>query len=425
MSKREARSFDFGDPSREVDTRLNLLMSREYGQVGAVPMVAGGFGDFYEYLDDVTSSIPHDHPDREKLIVSLTGLGFGGGFKNRSELSPTMTEYFERMGLVGAGAVGDIMKMRGWDGIDLLVVGSSSANVWVPEIITEELGRAGLTIDTFLMNAQACNSSASAINDVCRDPQLNGARVVVLGIESLSGSAVDQQDYITRHTFGNMFGAIGFQQGKDLVHVMGRDTVIEQDRAGVIRAPFAFHAENKGDIGSPVQPPPWYRVEGDIDPNFWHVTTRGNFLNIAVALKLTMDGVATFEYFRSRVPPIELALLTDYYSNWFNTEWNGMKLPRLGATVAHTPSFIVHESKCRAVEQQKRRLAKSEGFPFFDVPQSHWMLDKIGGNNSSAATMLVNMTHMANENMILPGKPFLMEAYGAGSAFSANVMMIR
>lgn len=422
MAKRE---FNFGDCPREFDQRLNLLMSREYGQVGEVPMVAGGFGDHYESLGEVISSIPHDHPEREELIISLNGLGFGGGFKNNPELSPTMSQYYERMGLVGAGAVRDVMKMKGWDGFDLLVVGSSSANVQVPKIIIDDLGNSGLIVDNFLLNAQACNSSASAINDVCRDTQLNGARVVVLGIESLSGSAVDQQDFITRHTFGNMYGAIGFQQGKDLMHVMGHDTVVEQDRVGVIRAPFAFHVENKGDIGDPAQPPPWYRVEGDIDPNFWQVTTRGNFLNIAEAPKLMMNGLATYEYFKSRVPPIELALLIDYYTNWFGSKWNDMVLPRLGTTVAHTPSFIVHKSKCMAVEQQRRRLARDENFPSFAVPESYWMLDKIGGNNSSAATMLVNMTYMAQHDMIALGTPFLMEGYGAGSAISANVMMIR
>ncbi len=423
MAKRE---FNFGDPSREIDQRLNLLMSREYAQVGEVPMVAGGFGDFYEYLDDVTSSIPPDHPDREGLIAGLTNLGFAGGFKNREFLSPSMSEYFERMGLVGAGAARDVMQMKGWDGADVLVVASSSSNVQVPEIMIDELRKQGIVIDSFQMTSQACNSAASAVSDLGRHPDFSGRRAIVLGIESLSGSAVDQSDYVTRHVFGNAYGALCFVPGVDLVHISGVDTVIEQDRAGVIRAPHAFQVENKGDIGTPMQPPPWYTVVGEIDPGFWHTTSRGNFINLPTAPNLTMDGPLTYQYFSSRVPARELAALEQYYAQYYGKNIAGRNLGELGATVAHMPSFLVHSAKCAFVERgkKKRQSESPSSYPDFQTPSSPWLMDRTGLNNSSAATLLVNMTHMAKENMILPGKPFLFEGYGAGSAISANVMMI-
>ncbi|PIZ64663.1 hypothetical protein CO051_05925 [Candidatus Roizmanbacteria bacterium CG_4_9_14_0_2_um_filter_39_13] len=420
------REFDFGNPSREFDQRLDLLMSREKAQVGGVSMVAGGFGDYYESLEDVIATIPHDYPDREELAASLYGLGFGGGFKNSADLSPTMSQFYERMGLVGAGAVADIMEMKGWDGIDLLIVGSSSANIQVPKMITYELGKKSRTIDNFLMNAQACNSSASAINDACRDPQLSGKRVVVLSEESLSGSAVDPTDFMTRSVFGNLYGGVGFVPGKDIVHIMGQNTMIEQDREGVIRAPAAFRIENKGDIGEPTTLPPWYQIVGDIDSDFLHATSRGVFINLPSAQKLTMNGRKTFNFFSSRVPSIELAVLEEYYSQWFGKDFGGMNLGELGVTVAHMPSFLVHSSKCMQVERGRRKGARENAaYPNFKVPESPWLMDKIGVNNASAATMLVNMTYMAQHNMIIPGIPFLMEGYGAGAAFSTNVMMIR
>ena len=123
------------------------------------------------------------------------------------------------------------------------------------------------------------------------------------------------------------------------------------------------------------------------------------------------------------VPGGQPLLKTHHYGKNFA----GRNLGELGTTVAHMPSYLVHSAKCALAEREKRKRQNenTRSYPHFQIPSSPWLMDRTGLNNSSAATMLVNMTYMAQHDMIAPGTPFLMLGYGAGSAISANVMMIR
>ncbi|MDP4011911.1 MAG: hypothetical protein Q8P72_06860 [Candidatus Roizmanbacteria bacterium] len=417
MARREELQYSM--PIIERDPALNLFMSIEHKKVGGTSMIVGGFGDYYESVEDVIAQISADYPDREKAAAGLVGLGFAGGFKSNSEIVPERPEFFERMGQVGAKSASFVMAENSWDGADILVLASASANHDVMEMMLDELLAQGMDFDSSYMVGQACNSAASAINDLTRLPAYEGARVVVAAIESLSGGLVRQDDYVVRHNFGNVYGAIAFRPGIDISQIVGLDTIIEQDHEGVIQAPEGFAVANKGLSDVRLQARlPHYTFKGDMDEDFFVVTSEGTFLNLKTTDFFTMDGPATFEYFASRVAPIELDMLHRYYSECANQYGN------LGPTVAHQPSYKVHSSKNLGVEKMRRRAVKTDSSYDFVVPESPWVMNEMGLNNGSAVTILAPFVHMAKNEKIKPGVPFMFSGFGAGSGISTAVLQL-
>lgn len=417
MTRREELQYNM--PVIERDPVLNLLMSAEHTQVGGTSMIVGGFGDIYESVEDVIVQIPDDYPDREKVAAGLKGLGFNGGFKSNAEMIPDRPEFFQRMGQVGAKSASFVMDKNGWDEADILVLASASANHDVMEMMIDELHAQGKDFDSSYMVGQACNSAASAISDLTRMSAYEGARVVVTAIESLSGGLVRPDDYMVRHNFGNVYGAMATRPGVDISQIVGLDTTIEQDHEGVIQAPAGFAVANKGLSDVRLQARlPHYTFKGDMDKDFFVVTQEGTFLNLKTTNFFTMDGPATFEYFASRVAPIELEMLHRYYSECAKQYGN------LGPTVAHQPSYIVHASKNLRVEGLRRKAMQKDSSYDFVVPESPWVMSEMGINNGSAATILAPFVHMAKNGKIKPEVPFMISGFGAGSGISTAVLQM-
>ena len=258
---------------------------------------------------------------------------------------------------------------------------------------------------------------------------------MVLGFETLTGGATDQDAFSTVRVFGNGGGAIAFIPGVEIRHIVGR-TVVEYDTQGVILSPqscpvYGIPASDRRPLL------PWYEIVGETTPENFAVTDYGVMVQLPPSEnnKLIMNGAATLSYFAKRLPALATEML-QIYTEHFQEEYGELDTlfghqPSLPVVTFINHDFIRLDLEARGIEHRvARRMAKRMtpheigqelGIPNYRPMQIPWVMDRARFNNISAGTSLVALATMIEENLIHPNKALPVLGYGIGSVIQADV----
>lgn len=377
--------------------------------------------------------------DYDEVCEMILGTGFKQGYYFHPEVELLSDEIQERIAHYAAMLAARVARVRDWDKIDVLILGSSTSCNSVLPRTTEILAEQGISVEFAQFYTQACNGATAGINDLCRNPEMHGLHAVVIGMETLSCSRLDMDTPITCRTFGNGGGAIAFIPGVEIQHVTGR-TVAEYDTQGVIIAPETVK------IPPPDQripPPAWYEIVGDVTPEKFAATDLGIFMEIPRTDdgRLKMNGMATLAYFVRRVPPLAVDVVQTYKQH-YQDQYGPLSTP-----FSHQPSlpvmtFVNQELirlqleaigvDHRQARNMTRRMnaderaeyLKDNGFEEFDPIQIPWMMGDTGFNNTSAGTSLVAMINMIKEGLLKTGTTIPAFGFGIGSVIQADIWHI-
>ena len=377
-----------------------------------------------------------DHEEVRDMILST---GFKQGYYFHPEVELLSDEIQERIAHYAAMLTEQVARARGWNNIDILILGSSTSCNSVLPRTSEILAEKGIDVGVVRFYTQACNGATAGINDLCRNPSMHGLRAVVVGMETLSCSRLDMEVPITCRTFGNGGGAVAFIPGVEIQHITGR-TVAEYDTQGVIIAPETVKLPSQEHR---ISPPEWYEVVGEITPEKFVASADGIFMEVPRSDDgmLHMNGMATLSYFVRRVPPLAVDII-ETYKEHFQDEYGALATP-----FSHQPSlpvmtFINQEliryqlemigldsrearnMTRRMDDKQRAQCLKEQGIEQFDPIQIPWMMTNTGFNNTSAGTSVVALVNMIKDGLIKTNSTVPVFGFGIGSVIQADVWHI-
>lgn len=409
--------------------------SEQLEKLGDIAVFRAGWGIPLRNEDILIFAQLRGHTDLVALSESLNATGFANGYYSPFTVNHRSAEVQRWHVIYATELTRRVMEARGWDSLDILILGTSTSDLSLLDNVRAELKAYGLNVDQIKLYVQACNSAIAGITDICRDEAYHGKRAVVVGFETLTGDATNQDDLNTVRIFGNGGGSIAFIPGQEIQHIVGR-TVVEYDTEGVILSPQSCPVY---DIPDTDRRPllPWYEIIGDATPQHFAVTDYGVMVQLppSQSNKLIMNGIATLAYFAKRIPPLATQVLQTYRTH-FRQQYG-----ELSTLFGHQPSlpvvtFINHDLVRLALEERgidrrtARRMAKRQtpaeiadelGLRDFQPLQIPWVMDRAGFNNISAGTSLAALVTMFAENLIRPNHPLPVLGYGIGSVVQADV----
>ncbi|MBI2009922.1 MAG: hypothetical protein HYS86_01960 [Candidatus Chisholmbacteria bacterium] len=436
-----------------LDARLRLPGpefapgSERLSWMGGIPVARAAWGTYLP-SEGIFEALGREGVLDEGTQDRIKGLGFAGGFRFPSqgvdvysdEVQGYMAGYAARL----AGRVVGARRSRGendWDHVDRLYVGSSTATEGMIEQVGRLLSSIGVGVDEVVHYSLACNSATQALRDAHTLP---GKNVVIVGLDTLSGSVAGTDDPVTYATFGNGGGALALVPGKDM-RLVGDEggafggTVIEHDTEPILTVKTG-RGLPEGFV-STVQPPEGYRLKGVETAAHFAVTPDGVFLTIPQSEdgRLHMNPVGTYRYF-VLLGAVEYAYQTA--KAYAQSEF-GRSHP-LGYPTGHQPSYEVliggfNQMLARlALESlgwDRARIrgtlkANIDGLDVFleahgvVVPQFRWTMKVAGKNNTSAGTPLDCMGVMAQMGNFRPGSVHLLLGLGVGNSYGAHIIQI-
>lgn len=443
MAEKEVSFVGFKPPEIAPPPEAPIFAKEKLSLLGKIPIMYASWGKpiTYEALKKHYRGTPLW---TEEVADMIEKVGFSGGFYYPWDFEPKSEQFQERQAHYAAELARQVMNVRHWEGADFLVVASVSCREDTSHKVAEILLREGIKIKKPLFYAQACNGTVAAISDLCRTKDLQGSRAVVVGIESLSGTMVDPKEIQLIATFGNGGGAIAFQPGVEIEHIVGR-TIVEPDKQGVIKAPKIYQLPQNGEL----VPPAWYEfvdeggnpIDYEDTSDYFAVSEEGVFLALPESkLRAKMDGLATFKFFASRKRlPTLIADIQERYNAEFKDKYG-----KLGPAIFHPASqpviigvgrsylelsllgkgLDVKKAKTlsRVSEEERASLLKEAGIEFSEV-RLPWLIKETGINNISAATSLVHTAEMIERGLLKSGVPTPVVSMGIGSVREVDVVI--
>ena len=418
--------------------------STHLAHIGPISLYRAGWG---VYIDShsIAEAAPQSGSPPE-LASTIEKLGFSGGNQfpaDSDTFSPRvqslMTSYIARL-------VDKVMEARGWDSIDALFVGTQTILEETLDDVRAALLHKGKRVGPIYWYRMACNSATAALVDTLREPALQGQRIAVVGLDTLSGNTTDSRDPVTFATFGNGGAAMAYVPGQE-IEVLAGETVVEYDTDGFFNVP---HIINRQPKAQPRSLPADYRVLGEETPRRFHATENGLFLEIPGDETFRMDGRGTFRYFTSTGVTDLLWNVMETYRQKFSDS-----LGKLGATIGHQPSQAVVDGLNRtmfriAVESRTqesddagsqdaslstkdiRKLMRgdiSERLAYLrklgidalslNIP---WVMPDVGFNNISAGTALSALGALASQKVVMPGTAHILLGLGVGASYQAHAI---
>lgn len=334
-----------------------------------------------------------------------------------------------------------VCDMRGWDRIDLLVIGGCSMRNTIHLDTALALRAQGIRVDEARLYAMACNAGMSAIDDLLREAnpgeQYHGLRVVVLGMETFSGGRMDYDNPITVRTFANGGAALAFVPGIEIQFIMGK-TVVEFDKRGVVSGPYPCQLPAPKDRRPA---PDWYEFVDALSESKLYTTADNSlFMHLPYSTDDTLrsDGMATAGYFARRVPPLVLEVVANYTEH-FAAEHG----PLAPLAYSHQPSgpviallmqeFTRLNLMRHGVERKRaRQLARltptglqaaldDDSLTLMRVPRIEWFMPRTGFNNTPAGVGMIVLQQMMMDGTLATAQPVAVYAFGVGSVISASV----
>ena len=113
---------------------------------------------------------------------------------------------------------------------------------------------------------------------------------------------------------------------------------------------------------------------------------------------ITQDGQAVFRWATTAMAPVALEACR-----------------RAGVTPADISAFVPHQANLRIIEAIARRLG---------IPRDRVADDIIHAGNTSAASIPLALSRMAEQGRLQPGTPALLVAFGAGLSYASQVITV-
>lgn len=422
--------------------------SSSLSQIGPVPVMRAAWGTPIATEEIATALVKAGR--QSEVLSTLREIGFVSGYHFPIDTDMEAQRVQDlHVGYI-SGLVETVLATRGWDSVDALVICSHSIQQSVTGATADELARRGYQIERVYWYRLACNSTTAALVDFARDPDYYGRRVVLVGLDTLSGNGTDVTNPVTFATFGNAGGAIAFVPGVEIEFVTGR-AVVEYDTTPFFTVPHAF---NRPPASPRLARPAHYTLIGEETAQRFHATEQGLWLDSPADTALHMDGRRTYRYFAS---PAVVSLIWEVF-NTYQAEFAERYGP-LGVTVGHQPSKPVVDGLNRALfqlvldaqsgdangngngnghglsRQELRALLRADvaersaylerlGVPAIPLTIP-WVMDATSINNVSSATSLVALEHLAGQRAIRPGTRHLVVGLGIGASYQAHVLRFR
>lgn len=420
--------------------------SSSLAQIGPVPVMRAAWGTPIA-TEEIAAALIKAGQQNE-VLSTLREIGFTSGyhFPINTDMETQRVQDLH-VGYI-SGLVETVLATRGWESVDALVICSHSIQQPVTGATADELTRRGYQIERVYWYRLACNSTTAALADFARDPDYYGRRVVLVGLDTLSGNGTDATNPVTFATFGNAGGAIAFVPGVEIEFVTGR-AVVEYDTTPFFTVPHAF---NRPPASPRLARPAHYTLIGEETAQRFHATEQGLWLDSPAGTVLHMDGRRTYRYFAS---PAVVSLIWEVI-NTYQAEFAESYGP-LGVTFGHQPSKPVVDGLNRALfqlvldaqsagpdgngnghglsRQELRALLRADvaertayldrlGVPALPLTIP-WVMDATGINNVSSATSLVALEHLAGQRAVQPGTRHLVVGLGIGASYQAHVLRFR
>lgn len=416
MSEPAPKSYDqspFANPHilRRPDLDDSILKDVEITRLGDIRLVTAGWG-MHETADEFIGRYRQAGVElKDTDLEMIKQSGFTGRYSSPPDEDGYSEEHQELQAQIGASLAKKVMKERGWDGADVLTLGSISSRIDTAQRAAEILKQDGITIDKPLFYGLACAGASAPLGDLNRMKSLEGARVIVIGLENLSGRQFPQTDIQTSWTFGNGGVALALIAGKEITHHAGH-TWVEKDE-GMITISYPPIYKLPDNISPQTDWPDWYEFVDKESRKVFAFYPGGVVMEMSTKDGqdvLKMEGGKTFKFFARRVPA---HLLKFFQENQFS-EFD------LGPVIIHHPSKPVMGGIVKFYENEREQLAESGIIvPKLDI---RWMMGKTGVNNVSAATILFAMQQMIKEDLIKPGVLTPLIGLGIGSVIHVDVI---
>ncbi|MBI4058305.1 hypothetical protein HY408_00920 [Candidatus Gottesmanbacteria bacterium] len=400
---------------RPTHPELYLVPEHE-SQIGNTVMGYAGIGTF----------IPTDVPD----------LGFRGGYAFNSEYNPFTPHAQDERVQYATLLAERALSRRERSGADILIVASSTSYDTIAVETQEALRRRNFTIDTALYAGLACNGAIEPIMSLSRDPSYNGCEVVLITVDTVSGTIIDQspnpEDVIVRNLFGNGATYIAITIGRDLIHYFGK-TVVDPAKDEIQTVPM-----NEFPRGT-LPPPPNYEFWGDGE-TIYARTESGFYLNLPLSTdgKLRSRGARVLGRFATNGGKVVYDILHLYRENYESA------LGSLGEAWMHQPSLPVVRAFTKAThlhtlekygiprgfaknilaqrEDIRNRTLQELNIPNDLFPTFPWVMDQTDMNNIVAGTANVALTEMVKSGRIRPGVRIPVIGLALGNEYSADIV---
>ncbi len=406
------------------------------GRLGPLVAVRAGWGTIVDNPTLIRHYVAHGwDAEAAQLAIETTGFTHGYYFPPDNDIFSDETQAWHVSYVVQFVQL--LCQARGWDGVDVLAVGSCSSRNTIHVEAQEQLYKLGVAVKSARLYGQACNAALSAMDDLLRDDSLRGARAVVIGLETLSGGRIEHENPTTIRIFANGGGGLAFVVGQEVDFVTGR-SVVEYDTRGVVAG------ANVCELPPPsqrIRPPTWHEKQGPQTQDKLFGTPDGSlFLHLPHTDDhiFRSDGMATAAYFARRMPPIVL----DVYQH-YQREFAARYGPLADHPFSHQPSrpvidFLNTEVRrlwlaqqgldtktartlSRLAGVQRHHVLADMGLQLPPLPQIEWYMPQTGFNNTSAGTPMVILVQMMNAGLLHPNRPTPMFAFGVGSVIAASV----
>jgi 3-oxoacyl-[acyl-carrier-protein] synthase III len=331
------------------------------------------------------------------------------------------------------------MARRGWDGIDILVVASTTSREYIAELTAQKLAyKSYIPVGHHLCYCQACDGGVGAVMDMIRNPNIKNTklRIIVVAVDSISGNLVDPEEPTTQRMFGNGGATIAFTPD-EFTHITGQTTIIE-DNDKVITSPRAHKMPS---MNERLPLPPGYVFLNGSDQTIYAKTHHSSLLYIPESLDgyFHMDGPLTALFFKTYNPNRVLNTNKNYNQNYRS------QYGKLGYPWTHQPSSKVMEKqeeeyirlvliengietiKARKISRlnHEERVAVTKELDHQQLLINFpWVMTNTGVNNISAGCAIVELTEMTAKGLIKPGDVIPVIGMGIGAIFDTHIIKI-
>ncbi len=391
-----------------IERYLPFSKEPEIVKLGNMAVGWASWGDYLSTADYIRQLGPGLKKLDRDVIESLR---FGGGYHYPAYVDILGDEVQSQQAQHGAAFIEALLQSRGWNGVDLLIVASSSTKPESVYKMREILEKKSVGVKTMKMSMLFCAGVSAAFMDAIRDESLEKAQVAIIGIDSLGGSFVRPDDILTPALFGNAVGGFAFKPQEDVEFVNG-STHIRRDEFGVIKVPAAYSLPDHRDRIS-------FPVGYEVDPNateIFAVSKEGMFLQAATpsGKYVEIDSKENFNYFSLWTPPIAASELAQ---NYYPAKKRG---EAVNPIVSHQPGYPIFLNVGKNLFHRLRDL----GFTFDFRTDLRWVMNE-SINNVSPVTIPVAMTEMRKRRMLEPNRLTGIIGMGIGSTIHAGAFIPR
>lgn len=398
-----SRYAEISPPSQEFPVTNETLH-----RLGAIPLVTANWGN-YQNAQSFKRERAGNGILTDEMAERIDQSGFTGGWRYPATVDVRTDPYQKKNAEVGAHLGRRVFEERNWDQADILVFASASSRIETPEDIASQLHQAGMRVDNTLFYGMACAGATAAMSDLNRMTDLRGKKVVLVALESLSGSTINPDDIQTAWTFGNGGAALGWVAGEEIIHHGGQTHVIKDPGTIIMPDPYIYHVPQ--DQLPQSSWPSWYYFKDEEARNsfgFFHGGVAITMLTEPQKRYAKLNPKKTYAFFARNVSQA----LLDFFSTY--------QFDNLGTGIIHHPSKPVILGTIEKYKEGRKKLEDTESIilPELDF---RWLMPD-GVNNVSAATALFHLSQLLEEGLIKPHVPTPLVGLGIGSVIHTDVI---